>query len=326
MPLSELILIALLPQAASPCAECHAAIVSRAAASRHANALQPIAGSPIAAKLTAKPLRDQQGNEFVYRAEPGAVAVSVGGVSALLEWSFGSGAQGFTAVGRDGTGKWVEHRVSYYPPADRLARTPGHPAQPVDAAALLGVEQTAANAFRCFNCHATNVKRVPEGLDLAAAEPGVRCERCHGPGERHTEAARAKEPITTIRKAIFNAGKLPPRQIPEVCGECHRSPTPSVASATPELEDPLSIRFQPVGLLASFCSQRSGRLSCLTCHDPHEDARHDAAFYAAKCLGCHTAKAKGCPRTPQSDCLPCHMPRSSPAPFLTFTDHRIRRP
>jgi hypothetical protein len=328
-------LILLLPQAggaeyvgSAACAECHQGIAKQAGSSRHAHALKPIGETPLAAKLAAKPLRDQQGNEYTYRSSAVGLEAAVSGLTALLEWSFGSGAQGYTAVGRDGGGRWVEHRVSYFTSADRLARTPGHPHEVLDRSLLLGLRQSPDNAFRCFNCHATNVRRTAEGADLSAIELGVRCERCHGPGRRHIEAARAGQPAAAIRRTVFNAGAMKPRQIPEVCGECHRSPVPGVASETPELDDPLSIRFQPIGLLASSCFKKSGRLSCLTCHDPHEDAKQDVTYYSAKCVACHVSPARartGCPRTPQANCLPCHMPRSSPAPFLTFTDHRIRR-
>ena len=80
--------------------------------------------------------------------------------------------------------------------------------------------------------------------------------------------------------------------------------------------------------MASRCYQKSGKLSCLTCHDPHEDARTDPQFYVAKCLACHDTEVRGekaqCLRGARENCLPCHMPRSSPIPFLEFTDHRIR--
>src|SRR5262249_1146746 len=119
----------------------------------------------------------------------------------------------------------------------------------------------------------------------------------------------------------------PPKALVEACGECHRLPPPGGTSDQPERENPESIRFAPVGLMASRCFQASGRLSCLTCHDPPSATRPAPAFYAGKCLGCHTADApveSACRRAARADCLPCHMPKSSPVPFLTFTDHRIR--
>ena len=96
----------------------------------------------------------------------------------------------------------------------------------------------------------------------------------------------------------------------------------------PELEDPMSIRFQPVGLMASRCFIASRKLSCLTCHDAHENARrNDPAWYTARCLQCHQARSptgSACKRTASENCLPCHMQRATPAPYLSFTDHRIR--
>jgi hypothetical protein len=63
---------------------------------------------------------------------------------------------------------------------------------------------------------------------------------------------------------------------------------------------------------------RNGGLSCVTCHDPHTNVKTDAAFYRERCLACHQDQKN------QGDCLECHMPRSSPLPHLTFTDHYIR--
>ena len=75
----------------------------------------------------------------------------------------------------------------------------------------------------------------------------------------------------------------------------------------------------------------------MTCHDPHHDAETSAAYYEAKCLGCHAATADAhrpspedprrvpCPVNPTSDCLRCHMPSVKGAvPHSAFTDHYIR--
>jgi hypothetical protein len=171
--------------------------------------------------------------------------------------------------------------------------------------------------YRCFNCHATGVKTGP---DLSWMRPGIECERCHGPGKPHMEHPSAG--------SIVNPGRLSPRAVVESCGECHRLPASGAASRAPEVDNPESIRFAPVGLMASRCFQASGRVSCLTCHDPHEDARHDAEFYVEKCRGCHVtppvSAGSQCRRGASGNCLPCHMPKSSPIPFLEFTDHRIR--
>ncbi len=93
----------------------------------------------------------------------------------------------------------------------------------------------------------------------------------------------------------------------------------------PELEDPVNVRFAPIGLLASRCFRESGgKLSCLTCHDPHTDARpRNSAFYIDRCLSCHANVAHHS-AAQKKNCLPCHMKQTSLGRYLVFTDHRIR--
>jgi hypothetical protein len=95
----------------------------------------------------------------------------------------------------------------------------------------------------------------------------------------------------------------------------------------PEQADPLSIRFAPVGLLASKCSLASKDLTCVTCHDPHGRPYPEKPEYEKRCQSCHAlapSVASSCPRTENSQCLGCHMRKATPLPGLTFTDHRIR--
>ena len=109
--------------------------------------------------------------------------------------------------------------------------------------------------------------------------------------------------------------------------ERHSSPDAAKPSLQPEQDDRLSVRFAPAGLMASECFRSSGRLSCVTCHDPHDNAKRDDSFYTARCISCHAA-TKGtivaCERASGQNCIPCHMERTRPAPELKFTDHRIR--
>ena len=145
-------------------------------------------------------------------------------------------------------GKWVEHRVSWYRDGNRLGLTPGHePASGLDLTESIGVEQTERNATRCFACHTT------------AGTPGVLCQSCHGDGVEHRKAP--------------SRGNIARDRSVALCANCHRSPDVAFAATMPELEDPRSIRFAPVGLLASRCYQKSGRLTCVTCHDPHGENR-----------------------------------------------------
>ncbi|HEY4593705.1 MAG TPA: tetratricopeptide repeat protein, partial [Thermoanaerobaculia bacterium] len=99
------------------------------------------------------------------------------------------------------------------------------------------------------------------------------------------------------------------------------------------------INHQAYRLRQSLCFQASaGKLSCLTCHDPHRRVAESerAAHFRAACQGCHPGAACRRPRTgpasgPQeadtADCVSCHMPKRRPRDVVhvVMTDHRIRR-
>ena len=255
-------------------------------------------------------MRERDGYTFEYTSGM-KVAITRGRerFETVLEWCFGAGSKAFTPVGRIGE-QYVEHRVSWYRESGSLGLTPGHaPARAPSAQAAAGIVQSAATITRCFNCHASGVKPGP---DLSAIVPGVTCERCHGPGGAHLDAGKAP---------ILNPGRMPAAAQVAVCAECHRSPGTEFSSPMPELDDPMSIRFAPVGLSASACYLKSKTLSCLTCHDPHRDPLPAAdAFYARVCSSCHPCKRQA----NAMNCAACHMRKSSPAVNLTFTDRRIR--
>jgi hypothetical protein len=296
------------------CSGCHIEQSRRHAASLHSRALSRAENSRLPGLLD-RPVAERGGVELAYSQTPEGwiVESSLGDdrQKAPLTWVFGAGMLAFTPVGeRDG--KYFEHRVTWYSALQRPGMTMGHPsAIPQSAAAALGQTQTAQTIFRCFNCHATNVKPGP---DFGAMQPGVQCERCHGGGSDHVSApGRAN-----VRK---NASV-------QACAECHRMPDQNAANKTsPEKADALSIRFAPVGLMASKCYQSSQALTCVTCHDPHGRPYPEKPDYEKKCQSCHAPASlvvSNCPRQNDTRCLTCHMVKATPLPGLTFTDHRIR--
>lgn len=293
------------PAPGSDCAGCHPRQTEAHSSTRHARALRSIADTEFAKALPDRPIAEaRDGYLFSYAPEGfslGVIASREGSRSvarALITFAFGAGDQGVTPVLKVG-GKWIEHRISYYPKAGRYDLTLGHrPGPSRSGREALGIEQPAETMSACFGCHAT----VTAAGGTETIWPGVKCERCH-PGA--SEHALRRMPVT-------NPAKLEAGGQMKLCATCHRLTPPGAA------DDPLNIRFQPLRLALSKCYQQ-GQLVCTTCHPAHQDTPRDAAaFYRDRCVTCHAKPHR------EGDCAGCHMPKSSPAPYLTFSDHYIR--
>lgn len=300
--LGTMLLFCFGPSPAAECASCHVEQARRHAASMHERALRPASKSRVPG-LFDRPVRERDGTELDYRrkASEWFVTSTVNGRSATapLTWIFGAGTLAFTPVG-EADGQYFEHRVTWYSNLHRPGMTMGHPvAKPASAKAALGTPQRAETITRCFHCHATNVQPGP---DLSSMIPGIQCERCHGSGTAH---AASPSRGNIVRNATV-----------EACAECHRMPPGPPGTVPPEVSDPMSIRFAPVGLMASRCYVKGGVL-CVTCHDPHSGK----TSAEAACASCHTSLKEN---HAKSGCVGCHMPKSEVLPGMTFTDHRIR--
>lgn len=222
-------------------------------------------------------------------------------------WAFGSGAQAVTYVSQSGEDTYLEHGLSWYKKSGGLALTPGHSAKEGVTYRTFAPD---ASILRCFQCHSTGSLSLTSARAIQPAEPGVRCETCHGPGAAHA----AKPSPANIR----NPSKLSAAEINDLCGQCHRMP-PARGAAT-NFENPWNVRHQPVYFSQSACFLKSdGKLSCLSCHNPHIDTKPAAD---AKCAECHV-KPKHVADVSNNRCVECHMPVVNPSPLLGFANHWI---
>jgi predicted CXXCH cytochrome family protein len=201
----------------------------------------------------------------------------------------------------------------------------------------------------CLECHASGIQRLPATQNAYASPPflegAVACERCHGPGSDHI----------ALGAPMVNPAKLAARERDSVCEQCHlsgeiRVPKPGKDDlafvAGGRLEDVLTVFVRSgsgselrvtshaENLAASTCKRASGeKLWCGTCHDPHSAPAptEKAAFFRAKCLGCHEASDCRVSRAERqansNDCIACHMPANPPSDIehVVFTDHSVRR-
>src|SRR5262249_1900957 len=128
---------------------------------------------------------------------------------------------------------------------------------------------------------------------------GVQCERCHGSTGAHLSAL----------KPMPKLGNKSAEQISDFCGQCHRTWADIAGKG---LLGITNVRFQPYRLTNSKCFDVDDkRISCLGCHNPHQELDHNDAHYDARCQTCHAGGKPGAKicRVAKANCVSCHMPK-----------------
>ncbi len=318
------------------CAACHPDEFALHSRSRHARTLRPVSGTTLASRLNGLALTDPQYPErlFRYNVRQGQLWVErreSGDVERLsIDYALGSGEHGISFVTlTDRTPNHpdaIEHRMSLFNHGETLDITVGQDVgKTEDGIVPMGRQLGSALTLKCFACHSTtNSDQGPLVLDEGTMIPDVGCERCHGPGRTHVEAAK-RGSARVFLAMPFGLSRWKPGDEIRLCGSCHRLP----ANVDPEQiahDDPWIVRFPPVGLMQSACFRMSpGALSCSSCHDPHARTSTDMAGYESVCLTCHRAPSqRSCTVSPGTGCIPCHMPRRDVLRGMIMTDHWIR--
>jgi hypothetical protein len=313
------------------CAQCHAPQTTKRLANSMSRALEPVEGCEILKTHTRLNFRNGPYNyQIVREGNRSRYTISDGpnSISEPVLYCFGQGKAGQTYVFQH-KGVFYESRVSYYQETQGLDFTIIHPRSvPASLEDGLGRPMTEEAAQGCFACHSTAAVSASQ-LQLDHLMPGVTCEGCHGPGEKHIAA------IKTGNKnlQIFSPAKLDADELSqEFCGACHVSF--EKALLMPKQGGANNLRYQPYRIFNSRGHSGDARISCVACHDPHDKLSQDMAFYDSKCLACHLTtrdQAKtaarsvaACPVSRQQ-CASCHMPKIDlPGAHGKFTDHWIR--
>jgi predicted CXXCH cytochrome family protein len=155
--------------------------------------------------------------------------------------------------------------------------------------------------YDCGTCHTTGYR--PEGhqddrpgIVGTWAEPGVRCEECHGPGSLHVSNPQGVE-MKIDRDA-------------EACGKCHRRNTVEEVDAKDgfiEHHEQYEELFQ----------SKHAVIDCVQCHNPHVGVvqLRQAGEQTTRtlCQNCHFKQAESQKIASHVEigvaCIECHMPR-----------------
>lgn len=279
-----------------------------------------------------------------------------------ISYVVGSGNHARTYLRHHADGRITQLPVSWYGESGSWGMSPGYDE-------LWHPDFSREVRHDCVFCHASYPRLVPatssnEKLFPYELQMAIGCERCHGPGAAHVNAARSGADSGQIQTSIFNPRKATKRLQRDLCYQCHLAsgthfardriyrperpvfsylPGSPLSSTVVNLDysdaarpaDEFKIAHQAYRLEQSPCFQASnGEMRCTSCHDPHETPApaEKAQFFRRKCLQCHPKEAheRKLPGGARhgGDCASCHMRKRNPedAVLTIFTDHKIQRP
>lgn len=266
--------------------------------------------------------------------------------STPLKYRVGSGKFARTYLCDFGGGFLFESPVTWYESAQAWSMTPGYdrPGHRSFSRAVLE---------NCLWCHSGQTSIANSShFRLRPVEEAIGCERCHGPGKSHVAFRNEKLPVKDAADPIINPSRLSRKLSEAICQQCHLQGEIHVGG-----RDVRDADFRPGLALERFgtvyrlrksgtemtvvghaeqlnespCYRRSGTLTCITCHDPHQPISAETRLNHNRetCIRCHVDQ--GCKletsvreARAKNDCVHCHMPKSATeVPHVAFTHHRI---
>ncbi|NCB47037.1 hypothetical protein EOM81_08485 [bacterium] len=194
----------------------------------------------------------------------------------------------------------------------------------------------------CAGCHTTGFSAENECF----TEPGVGCEACHGPGEKHIKTQNPKD--------IASRHSLSPEKLEMVCISCHTSgmdnsytysfpvsyrpgdditkhfsgltPKPGQTAENFSGDESYEDRLRQWTFLKPRLLLASGLTCdyCLNFRNVKKKNEGEYLTYNQYCMTCHSDKEDHPEQSPGTDCIVCHKPNRHLNGSLSIHDHKFR--
>ena len=213
--------------------------------------------------------------------------------------------------------------------------------------------------LECISCHNGYPELTDGSLNkYNQVSLGIDCERCHGPGSLHVAEKQKGNIVDTSMTpdyTIVNPRRLNTEEQNNLCQRCHLQgitvlndgksffdfkPSEKLSNTMNTFmpnysgsENHMIMASHVERMKMSNCYVNSGKMSCITCHNPHVSVKFTPQQqYINACNSCHGNKNTCTEKleirnTKQNNCITCHMHKngSIDIPHVAVTDHFIRK-
>ena len=348
----------------SSCRECHESFYEKWAPSHHGKAMQPVTPEFVKSELTPleTPLAIKGSTYRVDLEKRELVEVAQGGKTSrfpLLHVLGGKNVFYFLTLLEKGklqvlpVAYNVRERLWFDTTGSMLRHFAESGDEALDWRDPLLTFNTA-----CFSCHvsqlAKNYDARTDSYKTVWREPGISCESCHGPSEKHNRMCRKLPPVEKPKElGLLSWRTFTPQQVNSACAPCHAKMHPLTPEFVPGesyfdhydlvcLEDrdfsadgrDLGENYTYTHWLMNPCAEK-GKLDCVRCHTSsgrYRFAPERTNDVNAACASCHADKARRLvahTRHPAEGatgrCVSCHMPTTQFA-SMRRSDHSHRPP
>lgn len=329
------------------CIKCHTDIYQKHLATAHFNSTAPasintIKGSfdsshnSFAYDLLSRVIMEERGDSFYQVHYLGDKEIN----KSRFDIVVGSGKKGQSFLSWK-KNSLIQMPITYFTPENTWSTSPGFSSR--------NVAFNRVVTSRCLECHSTYFERTsaegihPEQFNQQKIIYAITCEKCHGPAKEHV-TYHTNNPAEKTAHAIINPAKLSRQKNLDLCTLCHggrlEKTKPSFSfTAGDDLKDYFNIQPNNIpaanldvhgnqfgSLSASKCFLQS-QMTCLSCHNVHENESGKTEVFSAKCLTCHTGTAvKTCKlkaelgETINKNCIDCHMPYQQSQSIVVFLE------